>query len=349
MKEFCIFSIILGICCSSSFSSPRDEEFNDFKLMVLFRKFRDHPEMVAYAQFDSYVHRYSSKAPLDCLKSLEKYQSDYTFVVTFWRSFKMSCDLKNPSIIDATDYLLTLRWMIRELSWIFMGLSTYGPTFETHIEIASFLVRIVENGIFQLGPELSVKEQENMREKLSIGKFLIKNARADFTNKLVNYTCIIQTINELKGLILRGEASESIRQAKLFALLWFHLCHIHRWQCRVVFDLPAQSKVVIIYLLLKMQHDCPLLDPNEEFYSQKLEVYFTKLYAAGSLDSSEMEEFLNRQNPRFYSRFIKGPKKRPRKDQAFPFSDCMHFEFYNSQKWQVQAFAQLEYYVFRNK
>lgn len=350
MKKVSILSIFLGLFCTITFSS---EEYNEVGLMVAFRRYYsdDWDSVSNYFKFYNYLRQFAKQSPINCLKSLERYQNNHAFVIIFWHEFKMKKRIKEPADVTAIDYILTLKDMIREMERIFMGLSTYGSKFENDIEISSFLIRTVERNLPKLVHELTDKELEIMREKISIGKFLAKHTFTDSANKTVDYNSLFQTINELKTLIRTDELSEDSfkRQRKLLALLWFHLCKIQRLNCKAIFDLPHQNKALIIYLVLKMQDNCPLLESNEDFYLEMLEIYLNDLYKSGSLNLEPMDEFLKGLNPNTYAKYIKAPKKISKYNEVTHFSYCKYFKFNINQKWRVQGLSVLELYISKSK
>ena len=154
----------------------------------------------------------------------------------------------------------------------------------------------------------------NLKDRIAIWKFLIKNISIDFNKHTVNYDSLYRTFNEIRYIIKMNLSSEkALRFSKLCSLLWYYIDRIY--YCFDIFDSHHHYKPLIISLIKKVGYWPRDMDSLGEFNSNYLSSYLKGLYKDDFKHLNLSEVILKTRNPNYEKKFLK--MKNLRKVSAF--------------------------------
>ena len=136
--------------------------------------------------------------------------------------------------------------------------------------------------------------------------------------------------------------------SKRYALFWVYLRHIHENRCTAIFGAQYRGRELIIYLALVFQLSFHDDFYGGEFYPERLDHQFVKLYKDGLLQLGLITELLESYNPQTDCLGLGiSEKVSSFAELTYFLSEKLERDF-SSVTWRVRALAELESYATRN-
>jgi hypothetical protein len=329
-------------------------QFNDFYLMINYRKYIKSPNPLTFCSFSNYVKEFYILSPIECLKLVERYQYDWKFVLIFLKILNVSWVFIDPLSIPPRNQLKSIKWLLKYTIWTFKRLSLYDKRLsDAEIEKIYFLASFIEKMLWEWRAHNNVDQNsiDNLIEKISICKFLANNMSIDFAKETIDYDSLFRVFNEIMGLEKSSGRSSGdfSRKVKLYSLLSFYLFNIWKIDCMEIFEMNHESKNLIIYLILRLSKESSFsyCYMNGNFFPENLKIYFKELYEGGSLCLDPIEKILKLEDVNFLISFnIR--RKFSRFRELSNFLDRNHFAIPASTEWKVKALSSLETYFSRH-
>jgi hypothetical protein len=340
---------ILNLLLFSASSTVVEEEihYNGFDLLKIYYKFLSKPDLGNNYNFETYAFSYYEDCTEECLKLMERYQNDWMFIRVYWKVLSVK-QFMEPVLFFEGDHLLSLKWLIEGINWIFFRLcSNEELKFRAQVKIISVLINVAEKISSNLKSQIGSKDTIKLDDKISIHKFLIKNISFNFNRGIINCESLFRTFGHIRNIICRNSpVSDSLHIHKMYALLWYYLFDIWMTESMEMFEYHNQDRPLVIYLILELWEDFPIYEPYEESYPNNLKIRFEELYKGGSLNFSPIKKVREKCNPRKYLPILKAPKR------ISNFNEVTHFFEYNyfvkdkpHKKLRIQMLAEIEHYI----
>ena len=314
-----------------------------------YNKYLVNPKQENYADFEGYLVERYKQQPLDCLTLEEYHRSRYLKNMTiFWIALRLTGQFFNPKF--------NLRRILIDMICV-IGLiiqhSDYSDEliFKKKFEVASLMIETVERIYSQLKSRgVDDKFVNNLKDRIAIWKFLIKNISIDFSQKTIDYDSLFHTFYEIRYMIKMNLSSEkALHLSKLCSLLWYYLNRIYETHCSAIFESHHRYKPLIISLIKRVGDWLQESYLSGEFNSNRLSTYLKELYIDDLNHLNLSLEILETRNPNDEVQFV---MKNLRKVSSFFeltrfFTDKFE-QKYPSKAWNYKAYAELEYYLKRN-
>lgn len=128
-------------------------QYDESSVMRAYIQYQAGPPGQSFSHFKNHIFLFYNRSPLDCLKLLERNQNNWDFMYIFWRTLKVPPPIITRPKLQAMDYHDLLTWIFQEVNQIFKSLDPSNDSkFKLDMEIASFLIKMLEKSISDLEP-----------------------------------------------------------------------------------------------------------------------------------------------------------------------------------------------------
>lgn len=352
MKILCqAFTLLLCFGLASTTTSAVAPLYGDMSVIVAFVQYLAKPNEKSYFIFKDLVGGYYERSPIECLKLLERHQTNWTFIYMFWRALKIASSLLDHRNLSAMDFYRLLLWILQEIRRIFKILDPSNePKVKESLEMVTILIKVVERSTAKL-KLLGIEDHYiyGLEESVKICKFLVKNISMDFPQKTIDFDSLFRVLNEIK--VIKLSHNPKLHQSELFALLWIYMHHIWTPACMKIFDFYTQDCILIFDLILSCRdmfdgfYFCQDFYPHSMIFRlrQLKENGFAKFMFIGNL----LMEF---KKPLNFCKLLRIPR------EITSFLELARFIEYNPDTydsytpitiWKLRALAKLEQHLTR--
>ena len=328
-------------------SSAGTFQYDDRGLTGAYRVYRVDPRRETYIYFENYAREYYSQSPLECIKLLNRYQSNCAFVVIFWRALRRAGSIETTKIAPATHYPHVLMSMSACISDFLQNLCCNDETkFKTEIGVVSSMIKAVENIHFELKHAWLGNVLDDFSNRIEIWRFVIRKFSADFKNKTIDYESLFSTFNEIKSVLKTNSsnADASPRLVKLCALLWLYLRRIYITNCMAIFNSSHYHKTFVIFLTMEHLRWPRNFFLNGEFNSSNLGLYLKERSESGLFRLDLIRKLLDKYSITGNCELLK-LSYRGKVSSFFGLANLLDERLqkkYPHEIWRIKALAELE-------